>query len=122
MHFAKVNNGIVEQVIAAEEEFFNGFVDDTPGEWVQTSYNTLGGIHYGQEGVPDEGIPIRKNFAGVGFIYDSVRDAFIPDQIFPSWTLNETSCLWEAPTAVPDDGEYSWNEETTSWVETEGSA
>jgi len=109
-HFAKVNQGIVEQVIVAEPEFFDTFVDTTPGEWIQTSYNTHGGVHL------DGGTPLRKNFAGEGFIYDETRDAFIPPQPFASWTLNETSCLWEPPVAYPDGGErYTWNEETQSW-------
>ena len=111
-HFAKVNNGIVEQVIVAEQEFFQTFVDSSPGEWIQTSYNTYGGVH--RLG----GTPLRKNYAGVGFTYDKERDAFIPPQPFPSWTLNEDSCLWEAPSPYPSDGKiYVWDEPTTSWVE-----
>ena len=111
-HYAKVENTLVTQVIVAEAEFFDTFIDDSPGEWIQTSYNTNGGVH------SDGGTPLRKNFAGVGFTYDTVRDAFIPIKVFPSWTLNETTCLWEAPTALPDDGkEYNWDEENTNWVE-----
>jgi hypothetical protein len=111
-HFAKVNNGIVEKIIVAEPEFFNNFVDDTPGEWIQTSYNTRGGVH------SDGGTPLRKNFAGIGFTYDSVRDAFYGPQPFPSWTLNESTCLWGAPVEYPDDGNmYQWNEETQTWDE-----
>lgn len=109
-HYAKVNNGIVNQVIVAEAEFFDTFVDTAPGEWIQTSYNTRGGVHL------DGGVPLRKNFAAVGFTYDVSRDAFIPPKPYPSWTLNETSCLWEAPVAYPNDGNtYEWNEETQSW-------
>ena len=109
-HYAKVNNGIVEQVIVAEPDFFDVFVDSTPGEWIQTSYNTYGGQH-------PEGRPLRKNFAGIGFTYDAERDAFIPPQPFDSWLLNEETCLWEAPVAMPDDGQvYAWDEATTSWV------
>ena len=111
-HYAKVNNGIVEQVIVAEAEFFDTFVDSSPGEWIQTSYNTYAGVH--QLG----GTPLRKNMAGIGGTYDSVRDAFYAPQPFPSWTLNETTCIWEAPIARPDDDKmYDWDEETTSWVE-----
>jgi hypothetical protein len=111
-HFAKVNNGIVEQVIVAEPEFFEKFVDTSPGEWIQTSYNTHGGQH-------PEGRPLRKNYAGVGFKFDAQRDAFIPPQPFASWTLNEDTCLWDAPTPMPqDDKLYAWDEATTSWVET----
>ena len=110
-HFAKVNNGIVEQVIVAEPEFFDTFVDSTPGEWIQTSYNTRGGQH-------PEGRPLRKNFAGIGYTYDRTRDAFIPPQPYASWVLNEDTCLWDAPTPYPTDGkQYQWDEDTTSWVE-----
>ena len=78
--------------------------------WKQTSYNTLGGVH------KLDGTPFRKNYAGIGYKYDEDRDAFIPPQPFNSWTLNEDTCRWEAPSAKPDDGkEYLWNEETTSW-------
>jgi hypothetical protein len=112
-HYAKVSNTLVTQVIVAEPEFFETFVDSSPGEWVQTSYNTQGGIH------SDGGTPLRKNYAGVGFTYDSVRDAFIPPQPYASWLLNETSCIYEAPVPYPTDGlMYSWDEDTTSWVET----
>jgi len=111
-HYAKVNNGLVEQVIVAEAEFFDTFVDSSPGQWLQTSYNTLGGVH------SDGGTPLRKNYAGVGSTYDATRDAFYAPQPYPSWTLNDTSCIWEAPTAYPDDGaSYAWNEDTTAWVE-----
>jgi len=116
-HYAKVQNGIVSQVIVAEAEFFDTFVDSSPGQWIQTSYNTRGGVHYGQDGEPDGGEPLRKNYAGIGYTYDAARDAFIPPQPFASWILNETSCLWEAPVAYPDDGNmYIWDEDTTSWV------
>ena len=109
-HFAKVVDGIVEQVIVAEPEFFETFVDSTPGQWIQTSYNTRGGEHI------LGGTPLRKNYAGIGYKYDSDRDAFIPPKPYDSWTLNETTCLWEAPVAYPDDGErYKWNEENQTW-------
>ena len=115
-HFAKVQNNVVTKVIVAEPEFFESFVDDSPGQWIQTSYNTRGGIHYGQDGQPDGGVALRKNYAGIGYTYDSDRDAFIPPQPFASWTLNEDTCLWEPPVPMPDDGNaYTWNEETTSW-------
>lgn len=110
-HFAKVQNGIVTQVIVAEPEFFNTFVDTSPGEWIQTSYNTHGGQH-------PEGRPLRKNFAGVGYSYDKTRDAFIPPQPYASWILNEDTCLWDPPVPYPIDGKYyQWDEETTSWTE-----
>jgi hypothetical protein len=109
-HWARVKGGIVTQVIVAEEEYFQTYIDDEPGEWIQTSYNTRAGQH------DLGGTPLRKNFAGVGYIYDSVRDAFIPPQPYPSWTLNEDTCLWECPVAYPTDGNmYNWNEETQAW-------
>lgn len=111
-HFAKVNNGVVEQVIVAEPEFFDTFVDSSPGQWIQTSYNTHGGVH------ANGGEPLRKNYAGVGFTYDAQRDAFIPPKPFASWVINEDTCLWDAPVAMPTDGkQYQWDEATTSWVE-----
>ena len=114
-HYAKVENSLVTQVIVAEAEFFETFVDSSPGEWIQTSYNTQGGVH------SDGGTPLRKNYAGAGMTYDSVRDAFIPPQPFNSWTLNEDTCIYEAPVAYPTDGlMYSWDEDTTSWVEVIG--
>lgn len=110
-HYAKVENSLVTQVIVADASFFDTFVDSSPGEWIQTSYNTLGGVHSGG------GTPLRKNFAGVGFTYDATRDAFIEPQPFNSWLLDEATCTWGAPTAYPDDGlDYYWNEETTAWV------
>jgi hypothetical protein len=122
-HFAKVNNGIVEQVIVAEPEFFDTFVDSSPGQWIQTSYNTRGGVHYNPEtGEPsaDQSKALRKNYAGLGYSYDAAKDAFIPPKPYASWVLNETSCLWEAPVAYPTDGErYSWDEATTAWVAVE---
>jgi len=73
--------------------------------WKQTSYNTIGGVH------SSGGTPLRKNHAGIGYTYDEDRDAFIPPKPFNSWTLNETTCLWESPVAYPTDGEiYNWNE------------
>lgn len=107
-HFAKVENGIVTQVIVAEQDVINsGAFGDG---WVQTSYNTYGGQH-------PEGRPLRKNYAGIGFTYDITRDAFIPPQPFASWTLDENTCLWNSPIPYPDDGtHYTWDEATTSWV------
>ena len=110
-HYAKVTDTIVQQVLVAEADFFDTFVDESPGEWVQTSYNTYGGVHSNGE------TPLRKNFAGIGYTYDSVRDAFIAPQPYPSWTLVEATCLWAAPTATPDDGNhYVWDEDNTEWV------
>ena len=114
-HFAKVENGTVTQVIVAEQDF----VDTQEGTWVQTSYNTRGGVHYSPDtGEPDGGVALRKNYAGIGFTYDAARDAFIPPQPYPSWNLNEDTCLWEPPIAYPDDGNmYLWNEDTQQWDE-----
>ena len=120
-HFAKVQDGVVTQVIVAEPEFFDTFVDSSPGRWIQTSYNTRGGVHYQPNtNTPsdDQAKALRKNYAGIGFTYDATRDAFIPPQPFASWTLNEDSCLWEAPVAYPNDGNmYRWDEDTTTWIE-----
>ena len=105
-HFAKINNKIVENVIVAEQNF----IDTQEGTWVQTSYNTHGGVHR------LDGTPLRKNYASIGFTYDQTLDAFIAPQPYASWTLNETTCLWKAPTAYPSDGkDYTWNETTKSW-------
>ena len=112
-HYAKVENSIVTQVIVAEPEFFETFVDSSPGEWIKTSYNTHGGVHL------EGNTPLRKNFAGIGFTYDATRDAFIPPQQYASWLLNEDTCQWDSPVPYPtDDLMYSWDEDTTSWVET----
>jgi hypothetical protein len=110
-HYAKVQDGIVTQVIVAEPAFFDTFVDSSPGQWLQTSYNTQGGVHL------NGGASLRKNYAGIGFSYDSTRDAFIPPKPYASWTVNEDTCLWNAPIAYPDDGKnYTWDEATTTWV------
>lgn len=110
-HFAKVVDGKVTQVIVAEKEFFDTFVDSSPGEWIQTSYNTIGNQH------KLGGTPLRGNFAGIGFTYDRENDVFYAPQPFASWNLNQSTWSWEAPTPMPNDGkEYKWNEATTSWV------
>lgn len=111
-HFAKVRDGLVVDIIVAEPEFFDTFVDTSAGEWIQTSYNTHGGQH------KLGGTPLRKNYAGIGYTYDRVRDAFIPPKPFNSWILNEDTCLWDAPVAMPQDGKfYRWDEDTVNWVE-----
>jgi hypothetical protein len=118
-HFAKVLDGKVTQVIVAEPEFFDTFVDTSPGTWLQTSYNTRGGVHY----VPDSETPsadqskaLRANYAGIGYIYDQVNDVFYAPQPYPSWTLS-ANYLWKAPVAMPTDGVYTWDEATQSWVQ-----
>ena len=124
-HYAKVKNGIVTRVIVAEAEFFDTFIDDSLGEWIKTSYNMRGGVYY-IDNTPSEDQSVidgdearqRKNYAGIGYSYDVSRDVFIPPQPYSSWTLNETTCLWDAPVTYPDDGKkYTWNEEKTSWDE-----
>lgn len=111
-HFAKVENNIVTGVIVAEQDVIDSGLFGSPNSWVQTSYNTSGGVH--RLG----GTPLRKNYAGIGYTYDSVRDAFISPKPFNSWILDENTCLWNPPVAVPNDGkQYQWDEETLSWVE-----
>ena len=123
-HFAKLRTGnkvekveVVSNDIATTEQAGVDFLNTLYGTrdvWIQTSYNTRGGVH------KNDGTPLRKNYAGIGYTYDASKDAFIPPQPFASWTLNETSCLWEAPVAYPDDGGmYTWDEETTNWVAVE---
>ena len=112
-HFAKVVDGLVVQVIVAEQDF----IDTLGADWIQTSYNTRGGIHYGQDGEPDGGTALRKNFAGVGYNYDATDDFFYSQQFFTSWILDRTTGVWEAPVSYPADGVHTWDEDTTSWVE-----
>lgn len=110
-HFAHITNGIVDQVIVIDAETLALGYWGNPSEWLQTSYNTKGGVH------ALGGTPLRKNYAGIGYIYDSSRDAFIPPKPFASWLLNESTCLWDAPTPMPTDGKlYQWDEATTSWI------
>ena len=122
-HYAKVQQGKVTKVIVAEKEFIDSYVDTEPGKWIQTSYNTYGGVHYDRSTNPptpskDQSKALRKNYAGVNFIYDKTRDAFYEPQPYPSWTLNGTTCLWEAPVEYPSDGKiYDWDESSKSWKE-----
>ena len=112
-HYAKITDGTVTQVIVAEEEKLHILTDENPHDkWIKTSYNTYGGVHN------MGGIPLRKNFAAIGYIYDEQRDAFIPPKAFKSWLLNEDTCLWEPPVPHPDDGKnYTWDEKELKWVE-----
>lgn len=117
-HFAKVVNGKVTQVIVAEQDFINSGAVGDPDLWIQTSYNTKGGIHYGQDGKPDGGVALRGNYAGVGYSYDHIHDVFLPPKPYPSWTVNQTTWQWDAPTPMPEDGKpYTWDEPTKAWVE-----
>ena len=114
-HYAKVSNGVVVNVIVAEADFFDTFVDDSPGEWIQTSYNTREGVH------SLGGTPLRKNYASPGSIYDPLRDAFYSAKPYPSFVLDESTCLWNPPvgmpsTSLPDNQYYLWDEFTKDWV------
>jgi hypothetical protein len=122
-HFARVVNGIVVDLIVAESDHItNGYVGD-PNEWIQTSYNTRGGVHY----LPDSTTPssdqskaLRKNFAGVGYVYDAELDAFYIPQPYLSWTLNTQSCEWQPPTPKPNNTDtWFWNEEELKWIKFE---
>ena len=118
-HWAKIDeNSIVTQVTVGDnndpagDEGYSWLIENLGGTWIKTSYNTYGGIH------KNGGIPLRKNYASIGFTYDEDRDAFIPPKFFDSWILNEETCLWEAPIPRPNDGKnYYWNEENISWEE-----
>jgi hypothetical protein len=113
-HFARVVNGKVDRVIVAEPEFFDTYVDDSPGQWIQTSYNTIGNKH------TRGGTPLRGNFAGIGYHYDPVADVFYAPQPYASWVLSPLTFLWEAPTPMPEDGKrYVWDEPTVAWKEIE---
>jgi len=117
-HFAKIQNGVVTEVIVAEQDFINSGLVGPASEWVKTSYNTRGGVHYGEDGQPDGGTALRGNYAGIGYTYDSANDVFYAPQPYPSWTLNNTTWLWESPVPYPTDGKiYQWNEEQRNWVE-----
>jgi hypothetical protein len=120
-HWAKVVDGKVTQVIVAEAEFFDTFVDSSPGQWIQTSYNTRGNVHYNpetNEPSEDQSKALRGNYAGIGFTYDAVNDVFIAPTPFPSWVLSQSTWLWEAPIPMPTDGKiYGWDEATVAWKE-----
>ena len=117
-HFAKIENNLVTTVIVAEQDF----IDTQDGTWVQTSYNTYGNLHYGQDGEPDDGVALRGNYAGIGYTYDLDNDVFYLPKPFASWILANT-WLWVAPLTYPDDGNfYNWDEDiyqadnTKGWV------
>lgn len=120
-HFAKIVDGKVVQVIVAEKEFFDTFIDTSPGQWLRTSYNMRGGIHYEPNSTTpkaDQSMALRKNYAGVGFTYDATRDAFIPPQTHKGWVLNEETCMWDAPFPAPQDGKvYAWDDAIENWKE-----
>jgi hypothetical protein len=112
-HFAQIDeNNNVTQVLVIEQDVIDTGLFGDPASWIQTSYNTYGGVH--RLG----GTPLRKNYAGIGYKYDAGRDAFYEPKPHASWILNEDTCWWEAPTPMPiDDKLYTWDEDTTSWVE-----
>jgi hypothetical protein len=129
-HFAKISNlpayvyvngaqtpvqgGIVEQVIVAEQDFVN----TQQGTWKQTSYNTRGGVHYApNSNTPDNGVALRGNYAGIGYIYDATNDVFYTQQPYASWTIAAPTWTWTAPVPMPTSGgPYKWDEATKSWV------
>ncbi len=113
-HFAKVENGIVIDVIVADQSFIDSGAAGS--EWIQTSYNTHGGVHYGPNGTPDGGVALRKNYAGIGDYYDAEADAFYTKRPYPSWTLDQNTFLWNPPSPYPNTGlAYYWDEDTLSW-------
>lgn len=113
-HYAKIENGIVTQVIVAEQDFIDSGVAGDPSTWIQTSYNTQAGIH------TLDGTPLRKNYAGIGYSYDTERDAFVPPKTHPAWVLDEFTCHWVAPIPYPTDGKsYGWDDKVNNWAEVE---
>jgi hypothetical protein len=118
-HWAEIDeNNIVKQVLignnAELDEGYQWLLDNLGGRWIKTSYNTVGGEH------ANGGTPLRKNFAGIGFTYDEVRDAFIAPQNFPSWVLDEETCTWKPPVDMPEspNGEmWCWNEDSQDWFD-----
>ena len=128
-HFAQINeNNEVVKVLVVKQEYINSGSLGNPSKWIQTSYNTQAGKHYDpitQE--EDDGVALRKNFAGIGYTYDKSRDAFIPPQPYPSWPLDEEMCVWVCPVPHPNENatdenpgdgkDYEWDEATTNWKE-----
>lgn len=123
-HFAKVLNGKVVQVIVAEQDYIDTMIDTSPGEWIQTSYNTHGGVHYEPNTTTpsdDQSKALRYNYAGEGYLYDKEADAFYEPQPYASWTLNTSTYLWEAPLPYPtDDKKYTWDEDAYQADNTQG--
>jgi hypothetical protein len=116
-HFAKVINGVVTEVIVIEQAMLNTGLFGNASAFIQTSYNTRGNVHYAPNSeTPDDGIPLRGNYASIGYIYDSTHDVFYPPSPYPSWTINTSTWTWQPPTPSPTSGNYAWNEATLSWV------
>jgi len=124
-YFAKVEDGVVTEVLAVEQEQIDTGMWGNPSLWIQTSFNTKGGVHYGQNGKPDGGIALRGNYAGIGHIYDKANDVFYPPRpvdrnqiLCSSWTISAPNWTWTPPIPYPDDKNfYDWDETTTNWVE-----
>lgn len=116
-HYAKVENNIVVDVVVAEQDFINGLPDKD--SYIQTSYNTRGGVHYFPESnIPDDGVALRANYAGIGYTYDPINDVFYAPKPYPSWTISAPDWIWKAPTPYPDPKKiYDWDEENLSWIE-----
>ena len=120
-HFALIKNGAVTKVIVAEQEHLDSF---EPGEWVQTSYNTRGGVHYDPNTLnvsSDQSLALRANYAAVGYVYDSELDIFYPPQPYPSWVLDTHKGIWNAPTPKPTDVgkppvSHEWDEDSKQWI------
>jgi hypothetical protein len=117
-HYAQVTNGIVTQVIVAEQDFINSGAVGNPANWIQTSYNTRGGVHYApNSNTPDGGVPLRGNYAGIGYTYDSINDVFYAPKPYPSWIISGPTWLWQPPVARPSSGQWFWDETNVQWVE-----
>lgn len=121
-HFAKLDrqNKVIFVTVGRDEDREEELTERTGDVYKQTSYNTRGGVHYQADGTPsaDQTRAFRKNYAGLGYSYDSLRDAFIPPKPYPSWVLNESTCLWDPPVPMPQDGKrYQWDELNGTWVE-----
>lgn len=111
-HFAKIINNEVVQVLVVEQDVLDTGIFGDPSQWIQTSYNTRAGVHL------NGGTPLRKNYAGLGYVYDSIRDAFYERQPFPSWILDEDTCMWNSPVPKPQDEKfYYWDESELTWRE-----
>lgn len=120
-HFAKLDEHNIVTFVTVGNDADKGdeqaLSDRTGDTYRQTSYNTRGGVHYGQDGQPDGGVAYRANYAGIGYTYDPVNDVFYAPQPYPSWTISAPSYIWQAPTPMPNDGKaYIWNEPTLTWI------
>lgn len=117
--YAKVLAGVVVDTIEADPSFFQTFSDTSPGTWLQTDPFTRAGVHYGANGSPDGGTPLRGNYAGIGYVYDSTNDVFYPPRPFASWTISAPNWTWAPPTPMPTDGKlYRWDDLAKQWVAT----